>query len=207
MNGHAYPDRPVTKGQSATVVGLLALVVLAVVATLAVIAPTASAGKDRTRKHTFTLPDIQIGDPYLSQACGIDVRAIVGGTFDEKLVLGTDRNPAVRETSKFDGHITWFAMDAPEKAYSDRIENVSRIDFPEGIEGYGLSAHVTVTGTHPGTFPAEGGAPGHGKYEYEAGFLPGGLPDDFPFVFQIGDGTWDGNSFDRATAKICAALT
>jgi len=70
-----------------------------------------------------------------------------------------------------------------------------------------LSAHVTVTGTHPGTFPAEGGAPGHGKYEYEAGFLPGGLPDDFPFVFQIGDGTWDGNSFDRATAKICAALT
>jgi hypothetical protein len=37
-------------------------------------------------------------------------------------------------------------------------------------------------------------------------FLPGGL-DGLPFVFATGEGTWDAKSFDRATDKVCAALS
>ena len=79
--------------------GALVFAGLAVVAILAVMAPTANAGKDRTLKQTFTLPnDLHIDDAWLSQACGFDVSATVGGTFERKLVLGTDRNPAAHET-------------------------------------------------------------------------------------------------------------
>ena len=131
--------------------------------------------------------------------------ATVNGTFDGKLVLGTDRKPAAHETLKFNGHITWIAEESG-KTYSDEIENTSKIEYPEGVDDFGLPAHVTVTGSHGGTFPVGDGPPGHGKFEYEAGFLIGG-PDDLPFVFATSEGTWDGKSFERATEKICAKLS
>jgi hypothetical protein len=206
MNGHAYPDRPITKPQWRALAACLLMAALAVVAVLAVIAPTANAAQDRPLRHTFTLEQIGFADTWLTNACGFEVNVVVGGTFEEKLELGNDRNPAAHETSKFDGDITWIA-EASGKTYSDEIHNTSKIDYPDGVGEYGLPAHVTVTGSHAGTFPVGGGPPGHGKFEYEAGFLLGGLPDDFPFVFATSEGTWTGKSFERATEKICSALS
>jgi len=205
MNGHAYPDRPITKKQGTTLAGILVVALLAVVATLAAIAPAANAGKDRTIKSSYTFENLQIADSYLSNACGVAVGAFVSGTLEGKLEPGTDRNPEAHETLKFDGEITWFA-EATGKTYTDQAKNTSKIDFPQGVGEYGLPAHVTVSGSHGGTFPVGDGPPGNGRFEYEAGFLLGG-PDELPFVFAVGEGTWDGKSFDRATGKICAALS
>jgi hypothetical protein len=204
MNGHAYPDRPITASQWRSLAVCVLMAALAVVAVLAVIAPTANAGKDRTIKGSYTFDDLQIGDSWLTNACGIEVGAFVSGTLDGKLVLGNERNPAAHETLKFDGEITWFAEETG-KSYTDKVNNTSTIDFPEGVDDFGLPAHVTVTGSHAGVFPVGDGPPGHGKFEYDAGFLIGG-PDELPFVFATSDGTWDGKSFERATEKICAEL-
>ena len=204
MNGHAYPDRPIATSHWRSVAACLLMAALAVVAVLAVIAPTANAGKDRTLKDRSRSPPRH---PRLVAHAGLRVR----GRRDRqrhvrrKLVLGTDRKPAAHETSKFDGQITWIAEESG-KTYTDEVENTSRIEYPEGVDDYGLPAHVTVTGSHAGTFPVGDGPPGHGKFEYEAGFLIGG-PDELPFVFATGEGTWDGKSFDRATEKICAKLS
>jgi len=205
MNGHAYPDRPIATGHWRSLAVCLLMAALAVVAVLAVIAPTANAGKDRTISQSLTLDRLQIVDSWLTNACGFEVGAYVSGTLDGKLVLGTDRKPAAHETLKFDGHITWFAEERGT-TYTDEIQNTSKIEFPEGVDDFGLPAHVTVTGSHGGTFPVGDGPPGHGRFEYEAGFLIGG-PDDLPFVFATGEGTWDGKSFERATGKICAKLS
>lgn len=205
MNGDAYPDRPIPEGRTRTLVGCVVLAALAVVAVLAVIAPTANAGKERIIQNSYTFDQLRIGDGYLSNACGFYVEAYVSGTLDGKLVLGTDRNPMAHETLKFEGQITWFA-ESTGKSYADDIRNTSKIDFPEGVGEYGLPAHVTVTGSHGGTFPVGDGPPGHGRFEYDAGFLPGAL-DGLPFVFAVGEGSWDAKSFDRTTDKVCAALS
>jgi hypothetical protein len=204
MNGHAYPDRPIATSHWRPLAVCLLMAALAVVAVLAVIAPTANAGKDRTLEESFTLTELGIHDSWLTRACGFEVNATVSGTFERKLVIGTGRKTAAHETSKFDGHIAWIAEESG-KTYSDEIENTSRIEYPEGVDDYGLPANVTVTGTHAGVFPVGDGPPGHGKFEYEAGFLIGG-PDELPFVFATSEGTWDRKSFDRATEKICAKL-
>jgi hypothetical protein len=204
MNGHAYPDRPIAKGRWHSLAACLLMAALAVVAVLAVIAPTANAGKDRTIRGSYTFENLQVGDSYLSNACGFGVDAFVSGTLDGKLVLGTERNPEAHETLKFDGEITWFA-ESTGKSYTDEARSTSRIEFPEGVDDYGLPAHVTVTGSHGGLFPVGDGPPGHGRFEYDAGFLIG-LPDELPFVFATSEGTWDGRGFERATEKICAKL-
>jgi hypothetical protein len=193
-----------TKRQWRSLGACLLMAALAVVAVLAVIAPTANAGKDRTVTGSYTFDRLQVGDAYLTNACGFRVDAFVSGTLDGKLVLGTDRDPAARETLKFDGVITWFSEETG-KTYTDDAHSTSRIEFPEGVGDYGLPAHVTVTGSHAGLFPVGDGPPGHGRFEYDAGFLIGG-PDELPFVFATGEGTWDGRSFERATEKICAKL-
>jgi hypothetical protein len=177
---------------------------LAIVAVLAVIAPTANAGKDRTIRGSYTFQNLEVYDSYLTNACGFHVGAFVSGTLDGKLVLGTERHPEAHETLRFDGEIRWFA-ESTGKTYTDEAHNISRIDFPEGVDEYGLPAHVTVTGSHGGLFPVGDGPPGYGRFEYDAGFLTGG-PDELPFVFATSEGTWDGKSFDRASEKICAKL-
>jgi len=205
MNGHAYPERPITPSHWRSLAACLLMAALAAVAVLAVIAPTANAGKDRTIMGSLTLDHLQIGDSWLTNACGFEVGAFVSGTLDGKLVLGDERKPEAHETLRFDGQITWFA-EATGRSTTDEIHNTSKIEFPEGVDEFGLPAHVTVTGSHGGVFPVGDGPPGHGRFEYEAGFLIGG-PDDLPFVFATGEGTWVGKSFDRATARICAKLS
>ena len=99
MNGHAYPDRPVPKAQAGSVAACLVLAALAVVAVLAVIAPTANAGQG---------PHDQ-GLVHLDRARASPTRGSAGpaasrssrsspATFERKLVLGTGRKAAARET-------------------------------------------------------------------------------------------------------------
>ena len=107
MNGHAYPDRPITTTRWRPAAVCLLMAALALVAVLAVLAPTANAGKDRTLEESFTLTDLGIHDSWLTRACGFEVNATVSGTFERKLVLGTERKPAAHETSRFVGQITW----------------------------------------------------------------------------------------------------
>ena len=163
---------------------------------LAVIAPTANAGKDRTLKSTFELPQLNIYDPALSERCGFEVVGLVEGTFEKKLVLGIGAGNAARETERFKGEITWIAR-ASGKSYSDEIEATSKIDYPEGTDDWPLPAHVTVTGSNGGTFPFDGGLPGNGKFEYDAQIYSVS-PDGFPYIFATSTPDFSGKSFQRA---------
>jgi hypothetical protein len=104
-----------------------------------------------------------------------------------------------------DGEITWYAP-ATGKTYSDELHNRSRIEYPQGVDDWPAPAHVTVTGSHGGTFPVGDGPPGQGKFEYEAQIYSVD-PDGFPYIFVDSEPTWTGGNFDRANEKICAALT
>jgi hypothetical protein len=201
MTPHTHPGAP--RPRVRTLAACLLLVALGAVAAAVAIAPTATAGPDRTLKSTERFDGLNIYDPVLTNACGFEVVAVLGGEIERKLELGTDRRPAARETQKFDGEITWIAR-ASGKTYTDKIENRLRIEYPEGIDLF-VPAHVTVTGSHGGTFPVGGGAPGHGKFEYEAQVYA--ISDEgFPYMFATSEPDWTGKGFDRATAKICAAL-
>ena len=87
-----------------------------------------------------------------------------------------------------------------------RAAQRSRIEYPQGVADWPAPAHVTVTGSNGGTFPVGDGPPGHGKFEYEAQIYSVD-PDGFPYTFVDSDPTWTGKGFDRATDKLCAALT
>ena len=154
---------------------------LAVVAVLAVIAPTANAGKDRTIEESFTLDRPADRRLVAHGACGFEV-----GAYRQRHARRQARarhRPEARRARDVEvrrpHHLD---RGGAGKTYTDEIENTSKIEFPEGVDDFGLPAHVTVTGSHGGTFPVGDGPPGHGKFEYEAGFLIGG-PDELPFVF------------------------
>jgi hypothetical protein len=186
-----------------TLLACLLLAGLALVSLAAVIAPTANAGPDRTLRSSFHIDELNIYDPVLSNACGFEVVALITGDVERKLELGNGKRIAAHETKKFDGTITWIAR-ASGKTYTDKIENRSKIEYPQGIDLF-VSAHVTVTGSHGGTFPVAGGPPGNGKFEYDAQIYA--IDDEgFPYIFETSEPTWTGRSFDRATEKICARL-
>ena len=83
--------------------------------------------------------------------------------------------------------------------------NRTRVDFPEGIELF-KPAHVTVTGSHGGTFPIGGGPAGHGTLEYDA-FVYAVDDEGFPYWDVLGGPTSMRGDFDRTADRICAALT
>ena len=205
MNGHAYPDRPIPRAQAGYVAACLVLAAVAVVAVLAVIAPTANAGPDRTITGSIHFDELGLSDAWLSEACGFEVVAVFAGDIERKLVVGNGRKVAARETQTVDGTITWIARESG-RSISDKIENRSRVEYPEGVDSFPLPAHVTVTGSHGGTFPFGGGPPGNGKFEYDAQVYSG-APGELPYYFAVSEPTWDGKSFERATAKVCASLT
>jgi hypothetical protein len=188
------------------VLPLLLIAALAFVSVAAVIAPTASAGPDRTMKLSFRFDDLNIYDPVLTEACGFEVVALVSGEVERKLERGKGRGDvAARETTTFDGSITWIARESG-KTYTDKIENRSKIEYPQGVDDFWLPAHVTVTGSHGGTFPVGAGSPGHGRFEYDA-VIYSADPEGFPYITPVSDPIFDGRGFEKATARICAALS
>jgi hypothetical protein len=205
MTANTLAETTTPRPRIQSLLSVLLLLALAVVAVAAVIAPTANAGPDRTFKHSFHLDELNIYDPYLSQSCGFEVVGLVSGDFERKVELGKGGDVAARETSKFNGRITWIHR-ATGQSYSDKIENTSRIEYPQGIELW-APAHVTVTGSHGGTFPVGDGPPGSGKFEYDAVIYATDEDNIFPYIFVDGEPTWTGRSFDRATEKVCAALS
>jgi hypothetical protein len=185
---------------------LLLLAALALVSLAAVIAPAANAGPDRTMKMSFHLDELNLWDRALSEACGFEVVALVEGEIEKKLERGKGPGGvAARETQTFDGTITWIAR-ASGNTYTDKIENRSKIEYPQGVDDFWLPAHVTVTGSHGGTFPFGGGMPGNGKFEYDA-IIYSADPEGFPYITPVSDPIYEGRGFERATAKICAALS
>src|SRR5215831_11624177 len=71
MNGHAYPDKPITKKQLHSATAFVVLAALTVVAILAVLAPTANAGTKR--QPVVTGPQagsLSIDSTTLTPACG-----------------------------------------------------------------------------------------------------------------------------------------
>jgi hypothetical protein len=204
MNGYAYPDRPMSTSQWRSVGACLALAALAVVAVMAVIAPTANAAPDRTVTDSFHLDQIDFYDAFLSNACGFEVVGLVEGDFERKMVFGKGGGIAAVETESFKGTITWIHRDTG-RSTTDRADSTARIEFPQGADNWPLPAHVTVTGTHGGTFPFGGGPPGSGKFEYEAEIYSVDS-NDIPYITPTSEATWTGHGFERATEKICAAI-
>jgi hypothetical protein len=191
-----------------SLVGCLALAALAIVGIAAAIAPTANAAPkdDRTLTQSFSMDDLNIFDLQLTTACGTEVDALLSFTQERKLVLGTDRDPAAHETMTVKGEITWYAPETG-KTYSDKLDSRSRIDYPQGVADWPAPAHVTVTGRNGGTFPYEGyGFPGNGRFEYDAQIYSTDW-DGFPYSFPLSEPDWTRHGFERATEKICAALT
>ena len=186
----------------ATVAACLVLAAVAVVAILAVIAPTANAGPDRTITGSIHFDELGLSDAWLSEACGFEVVAVFAGDIERKLVVGNGRKVAARETQTVDGTITWIARESG-RSISDKIENRSR-SSTRGRRQLPL-AHVTVTGSHGGTFPF--GEPSRERQVRvrRPGLL--GAPGELPYYFAVSEPTWDGKSFERATAKVCASLT
>jgi hypothetical protein len=187
-----------------TLLGFAVLLALGAVAVAAVLAPTANAAPDRKLEYSFHLDELNIYDPYLTNACGFEVVGLVSGDFERKLELPKGKSVAARETSKFRGNMTWINR-ATGRSYSDKVENTSKIEYPQGIDLW-LPAHVTVTGSHGGTFPVGDGPPGPGRFEYDAVIYATDWETGFPYIFVDGQPTWTGKSFDRATEKVCAAL-
>ena len=184
------------------VAGIQAAVV-ALVAFAAVTAPTADARPSEKLRQSFVIERLDIYDSFLSNACGTTVTAVISGDQERKIVLGKNGRVAARENKTFDGQIQWYS-EATGKSYSSRLKNKSEIEYPQGIELF-LPAHVTVTGSNGGTFPVDDGPPGHGKFEYDAVIYA--IDDEgFPYHFVDGEPTWTGPQFDKATARICAAL-
>jgi hypothetical protein len=181
----------------------LQVVVIALVAFAAVMAPTAGAEPNRVLTFSFEIENGSIYDSALSRACGTTIVAGLSGVVERKVVLGKNGNVAAHETKTFDGQITWFNQ-AAGTSYTDKLKSTSRIEYPEGIDLF-LPAHVTVTGRNGGTFPVAGGPPGTGKFEYDA-LIYATDDEGFPYIFETSDPTWTGPSFDNATARICAAL-
>jgi hypothetical protein len=190
-----------------SLLGCLLLVALTGVAIAASISPTANAaGKDRTLTQSFSMDDLNTFDLQLTTACGTEVDALISFTQERKLVLGAEPGQAAHETLTVDGTITWYAP-ATGKSYSDDLHSRSRIDYPQGVADWPAPAHVTVTGQNGGTFPYDGyGYPGNGKFEYDAQIYSVDN-EGFPYIFALTEPDWGANGFERATAKICAALT
>ena len=170
-------------------------------------APTANAGKDRTIEgRRSRCPSSNIDDAWLSRACGFDVSASSSGTFDAQARARhrpesrRARDVEVRRLHHLDrGRVGQDVLRQDREHVEDRV--------PRGRRRLRASRARHRHGQpRGGSFPVGGGPPGHGKFEYEAGFLVGG-PDELPFVFAVSEGTWDSKSFDRATEKICAKLS
>jgi hypothetical protein len=202
MTAIASPAAPGPRLRIQTLLACLLVAGLGLVGLAAVLAPTANAGPGRAVEDSLQIDDLNIYDPYLTQACGFEVVGFVSGLLERKVDLGNGKRVAVSETQTFDGTITWVAR-ASGNTYADRLHSKSRIEYPEGLDLW-LPAHVTVTGTNGGTFPGDGGPPGHGTFEYDAQIYA--VDGVFAYVFPVGDPTWNGRSFERAPEKVCAAL-
>jgi hypothetical protein len=178
---------------------------LALVAIAAVTAPTAAADRNRPLRTSLEL-QLDIFDPYLTEACGTEVTANLSGLLEKKVFVGNEdgaHGVAAHEIDTFRGEITWFAEDTG-KSYSSALVNRLRIDYPEGIDLF-APARITVTGRHGGTFPIGGGPPGRGTLVYDAIIFA--VDDEgFPYTFVTGDPISMSGNFERTTRRICAAL-
>jgi len=191
-----------------SLLGCLLLVALMIVGIAAVVAPTANAGakEDRTLTKSFSMDDLNIFDLQLTTACGTEVDGLISFTQENKLVLGTDRKVAAHETVTAKGTITWYAP-ATGKTYTDKLDARAHIEYPEGTADWPAPAHVTITGRNGGTLLYDGyGFPGTGKFEYEAQIYSTDW-DGFPYIFAVTEPDWSAKGFERATEKICSALT
>jgi hypothetical protein len=178
-------------------------VVLMAVALGAVAAPAATAHDERPLKESLGVA-ISLYDLHLSGACDTDVTAEVTGTLEKKLYPSKVPGGPAHELDTFRGEITWSSA-ATGKSYTSRMRNKQLIEYPEGIDLF-APVRVTVTGRHGGTFPIGGGPPGRGILVYDASIV---MVEDggFPFWFVNGDPTFASGNFDRATERICAALS
>jgi hypothetical protein len=183
---------------------VLRAVLLALVAFAAVAAPTAGANPADTIQSTLELDGMSIYDSALSSACGFVVVAELSGIEERKVVLGKGERVAAHETASFRGEITWYANG---KSYSDKLDSRTRVEYPEGIEEIFVPAKVTVTGTNGGTFPVGFGPPGHGKFTYDAMVYATDWDTGMPYYFETSEPDWTGPGFEKATAKVCAALS
>ena len=178
------------------------ILLLAVVALGAVVAPAAVANPNGPIRSSFELPDLEIFDLDTSTACGQDVFANVTGRVDRTLYFGRDGVPT-HQIEAFHGRIEWFTRGSG-KSYSQSLVNRVRIDFPEGVDLF-KPATIKVTGHHGGVFPIGGGPAGNGTLDYE-GFIY--ATDDEGFVYWATEGgpvSQSGN-FTSTARRICAAL-
>jgi hypothetical protein len=180
------------------------LAVLALVAVAAIAAPTAGASPAGTIEETLELTGMSIYDHELSFVCGFTVTAVLSGTEERRIVLGRGNGEAAYEHASFRGEITWYANG---KSYSDRLDSRTQVVYPEGIDEIFVPARVTVTGTNGGTFPVGFGPPGHGRFTYDALVYATDWDSGLPYYFETSTPTWDGPSFGKETAKVCAALS
>jgi hypothetical protein len=177
------------------------ILLLALVAFTAVLAPTATANGGPIA-DSFDL-QLEIFDLSASTACDLQVFANLDGTVDRRLYLGKDGKPAY-QVEAFHGRIEWFTR-GTGKSYSSSIVNRTRIDFVGGTDEFFTPVVITTTGEHGGVFPIGGGPAGHGTLVYD-GFWYGS--DDEGFLYWSAEGppvSMSGN-FETTNRRICKAL-
>ena len=177
------------------------IVLFALVAVAAMIAPTAGAGSNPPVRASLEL-ELELFDLHVSTACGADVFANVEGRLERTLYLDKTGAPDhVIET--FHGRIEWFTR-GTGKSYSSSLVNRQRIDFPDGFDLF-KPARITATGQHAGVFPIGGGPPGGGTLVYDA-FIYAIDDDGLPYVAVEGGPVSTSGNFETTTRRICKAL-
>src|SRR4051812_15123149 len=182
------------------------ILLLALVACLAVLAPTAASAKGGPISDSFDL-SLELFDLNATTYCGgLQIFANLDGTIDRRLYFGKDGKPAY-QIEAFHGRIEWFTRGSG-KSYSSSIVNRTRIDFVGGTDEFFTPVVVTTTGEHGGVFPIGGGPAGHGTLVYD-GFWYG--QDDEGFLYWSTESSpapvsMSGN-FETTNRRICNALS